>query len=178
MPNYNNGKIYKIVNNIDNMIYIGSTTCRLCSRMNVHRVFAKNNHNANLYRYMRELGITNFTIVLIENYPCSSKEHLLRRERHVFDLHDKQILLNSNRPHTTCIERLQQIRNWQMDNKEYHTNQKKLWHTNNKNYHNNQIKLWFVKNRLYRKIYMQKYKEHQKIMQELPFYKVPLTTSF
>ena len=37
MPNYNNGKIYKIVNNIDNMIYIGSTTTKLCYRMEIHR---------------------------------------------------------------------------------------------------------------------------------------------
>ena len=178
MPNYKNGIIYKIVNNIDDMIYIGSTTTKLCYRMAVHRCNMRYNNNATLYQHMRKLGVNNFKIVLVEYYPCNSKDQLLRRERHIFDLHDKQILLNSNRPHTTCIERLQQIRNWQMDNKEYHTNQKKLWHTNNKNYHNNQIKLWFVKNRLYRKIYMRKYKEHQKIMQELPFYKVPLTTSF
>ena len=41
MPNYNNGKVYKIVNNIDNLIYIGSTTCSLSTRMSVHREHAK-----------------------------------------------------------------------------------------------------------------------------------------
>ena len=178
MPNYNNGKIYKIVNSIDDMIYIGSTTCRLCSRMNVHRVFAKNNHNANLYRYMRELGITNFTIVLIENYPCSSKEHLLRRERHVFDLHDKQILLNSNRPIVSSIEKKQQIRNWQMDNKEYHANQMRNWRIYNKEYHTNQMKLWFLNNKTYHNECCRKYYYFNKLMQELPFYRIPLTTSF
>ena len=167
MPNYNNGKIYKIVNSIDDMIYIGSTTCRLCSHMNVHRVFAKNNHNANLYRYMRELGITNFTIVLIENYPCSSKEHLLRRERHVFDLHDKQILLNSNRPIVSSIEK-------KHDNNKYY----KLWYNNNREYKKKQVMNRYLKYRSYLITYQQKYNEYQKIMQELPFYRVPLTISF
>ena len=74
MPNYNNGKVYKIVNNIDNMIYIGSTTCKLCNRMNVHRYNMNNNKNATLYKHMRKLGVHNFSIVLIENYPCSSKD--------------------------------------------------------------------------------------------------------
>ena len=38
MVNYNNGKIYKIENNIDDMIYIGSTTKQyLSQRMDKHR---------------------------------------------------------------------------------------------------------------------------------------------
>jgi hypothetical protein len=168
MPaNYKNGIIYKIVNNIDDMIYIGSTTTKLCYRMAVHRCKMRNNYNATLYQHMRKIGIHNFTIVLIEDYPCQNKMQLLRRERYYFELYDKQILLNTNRPIITRVEKKQ-------GNNKYC----KFWHANNKNYHNNQIKLWFIKNKLYRKIYIQKYKEYQKIMQELPFYRVPLTISF
>ena len=54
---------------------------------------------------MRKLGVHNFLIVLIENYPCSSKDQLLCRERYIFDLHDKKILLNINRPFITCIKK-------------------------------------------------------------------------
>ena len=82
MPNYNNGKIYKIVNNIDNMIYIGSTTTKLCYRMAVHRCKMRYNNNINLYNHMRKLGIDNFKIVLIEEYSCNNKEQLLRHERY------------------------------------------------------------------------------------------------
>ena len=53
MPNYNNGKVYKRVNNIDNMIYIGSTTTRLCNRMNVHRFKMRNNNTATLKKNIR-----------------------------------------------------------------------------------------------------------------------------
>ena len=162
MPNYNNGKIYKIVNNIDNMIYIGSTTTKLCYRMAVHRCHMDNN-NATLYQHMRKLGAHNFVIVLIEDYPCSNKNQLFRRERYILELHDNKILLNKNRPNRTNIERLQQMRNWRLDNKEYHSKLNKLWYKNNK---------------LHRKKYFQKYNQFNKLMQELPFYRVPLTTSF
>ena len=164
MPNYNNGKIYKIVNNIDDMIYIGSTTTKLCYRMNVHKCHMNNNNNnSTLYKHMRKLGIHNFVIVLIEDYPCSNKNQLFRRERYILELHDKQILLNKNRPNRTNIERLQQMKNWHIDNKEYHTNQ---------------MKLWFINNKTRVKIYKQKYYQFNKLMQELPFYKVKCIISF
>ena len=163
MPNYNNGKIYKIVNNIDNMVYIGSTTTKLCYRMAVHRCNMIKNKNATLYQHMRKLGIEYFTIVLIEEYPCSNKDQLLRRERYILELHNKQILLNKNRPNITDIERLQQMRNWHIDNKEYHANQ---------------MKLWFINNKTRVKKYKQKYYQFNKLMQELPFYKIKCVTSF
>ena len=90
MPNYKNGKVYKLVNSIDNLIYIGSTTCRLSTRMSLHRLHAKKNYNANLYKHMNKLGINKFKIVLIEYCSCNSKDELLRRERYIFDIHDKK----------------------------------------------------------------------------------------
>ena len=38
---YQHGKIYSIRNNINDDIYIGSTTTTLCNRMVKHRCFAK-----------------------------------------------------------------------------------------------------------------------------------------
>ena len=37
MPDYSKGKIYKILNNIDNEIYVGSTIKTLSQRMACHR---------------------------------------------------------------------------------------------------------------------------------------------
>ena len=37
MPNYQNGKIYKLVSNISNDIYIGSTVNKLSHRLNKHK---------------------------------------------------------------------------------------------------------------------------------------------
>ena len=112
---------------------------------------------------MNKLGIKNFKIILIEDYPCSNKDQLLQRERYIFDLHDKKILLNSNRPHTTCIEKIYQHR--QCD---------KIWYNKNKIYKLNKCKIWHENNKQYNK----EYYHFNKLMKELPFYKVPLITSF
>ena len=162
MPaNYKNGIIYKIVNNIDDKIYIGSTTTKLCYRMAVHRCNMRNNYNATLYQHMRKIGIHNFTIVLIEDYPCQNKMQLLRRERYHFELYDKQILLNSNRPFITCVEKEQ-----------LQSKCKKIWYINNRSLHIKKTKQWKQNNKLHVKKYYQKYYQFNKLMQELPFYKV------
>ena len=81
MPNFQNSKIYKIVNDIEELIYIGSTTQKLCLRMGGHRTRAKNNQsNTKLYEHMRNLGIECFKIELIELYPCETVEQLIARE--------------------------------------------------------------------------------------------------
>ena len=54
MPNYQEGKIYKIYNTINVDLYIGSTTQKLCERMREHRsvIKYKVNHNP-LYQGFR-----------------------------------------------------------------------------------------------------------------------------
>ena len=124
--------------------------------MNVHRFKMRNNNTATLYKHMRKLGVKHFTIVLIEYYSCNNKDQLLRRERYIFDLHNKNILLNINRPHTSFVEKRQQ--------------QVKYSST------------WNIKNELHylqnQKIYQQRYYQFNKLMQELPFYKVKCFISF
>ena len=111
---------------------------------------------------MRKLGLQNFTLVLIEDYSCSNKEQLLHRERYIFDLHDKQILLNKNRPYTTCVEKRQQ-----------HVKYSRKWNINNELYYKQYQKTYKQNNKLQMRAYSLKYKEHQRLMQELPFYRVP-----
>ena len=81
---YKNSKIYQILNHVDDAVYIGSTTQPLCKRMAYHRRdMTKIRHfNRPVYEKMRELGVENFYIELIEEYPCESKEQLTKREGH------------------------------------------------------------------------------------------------
>ena len=60
---YTNGRIYKILNYIDNEVYVGSTCTHLSKRMAWHRRDAtrpKRQH-VPLYAKMKEYGIENFS---------------------------------------------------------------------------------------------------------------------
>ena len=84
MPNYQNGKIYEIINDETEGKYIGSTTVLLCKRMAEHRSNYKK-YLKNGRKYITSYDILKYDsakIVLIENYPCNSKEELEARERY------------------------------------------------------------------------------------------------
>ena len=94
MTNYSKGKIYKIVvNNTDEEYrpYIGSTTKEyLSQRFTYHR--GHYNHYKNgkgplvaSFNLFDKYGIENCEMVLIENYPCATKDELRARERYWFD---------------------------------------------------------------------------------------------
>ena len=76
---YQNGKVYCIRNSVNDEIYVGSTTQRLSKRFSKHKSDMKV-LTGKLYREMINVGVENFYIELIENYPCSSKEELNKRE--------------------------------------------------------------------------------------------------
>ena len=97
MANYNNGKIYKVVNTIDSKIYIGSTTRALSARMGQHRSAANENQLfAKIYIHMRELGIIHFKILLIKSFPCNSKSELETEEFNLIQQCDAHNLLNES----------------------------------------------------------------------------------
>jgi hypothetical protein len=76
MAHYQNGKLYKVVNSENSIVYIGSTTKHyLCERMGCHRSRAKNK-TSDFYTAMRAIGIDKFSIELIKLYPCDSKAEL------------------------------------------------------------------------------------------------------
>uniref|UniRef100_UPI00404B8C07 GIY-YIG nuclease family protein n=1 Tax=Flavobacterium sp. TaxID=239 RepID=UPI00404B8C07 len=80
MPNYQEGKIYKIYNTINDDIYVGSTTVKLCERMRQHRYHNRASMNYLLYKTFREYGVENFFIELIEKCPCNDKDELRKAE--------------------------------------------------------------------------------------------------
>jgi hypothetical protein len=88
MPNYQNGKIYKITGTTDEgkeLIYIGSTTQKLCKRLTGHKTDMKNNKNLSSQQVVKCIDCL---ITLIESCQCNSKEELLMRERYYYDLYD------------------------------------------------------------------------------------------
>lgn len=88
MPNYQNGKIYKIVPNSEhapNEQYIGSTTKRIVQRLERHRenygLYQQGQYcNVTVFRLFEKYGMENCTIELVELFPCDSKNALETRE--------------------------------------------------------------------------------------------------
>ena len=76
---YKNGKIYQILNNVNDDVYVGSTTQPLCKRLYKHKADTKV-RDCNIHKLIRELGEDKFYIELIESYPCNNREELRARE--------------------------------------------------------------------------------------------------
>ena len=80
---YLKGKIYKIINEIDDEIYVGSTCNPLSKRMYDHKGnINRKKETIKLYKHMDKLDFDNFEIILVENYPCKSKDELNAREEY------------------------------------------------------------------------------------------------
>jgi hypothetical protein len=80
MPDYKKGKIYKIVDLNEEMIYVGSTCQKLSQRMASHRMKYRRLDYCSSYDIFDKYGVENCEILLIENYPCNSKEELHKKE--------------------------------------------------------------------------------------------------
>jgi hypothetical protein len=76
---YQLGKIYKLVNSVNALVYVGSTCVVLSKRLSGHRGSA-NCGTTPIHTLMREIGADKFAIILIEKYPCTSKDELVARE--------------------------------------------------------------------------------------------------
>tara|TARA_R110000764_G_scaffold20898_2_gene53251 strand:- start:351 stop:806 length:456 start_codon:yes stop_codon:yes gene_type:complete len=98
MPNYQNGKIYKIYHQQNEKIYIGSTTQTLSQRLAEHKKKLTCRSKC-LFNYE-----TLPTIELLENYSCNSKLELRQREQNYLDLYE-DIKLNIQRAVMTKEDR-------------------------------------------------------------------------
>ena len=85
---YKNAKIYKIVDNTNGNIYIGSTCKKLCQRIAQHRANYKQYLNGK-FSYITSFKILengDYDIILIEEVKdCENKEQLRARERYYIE---------------------------------------------------------------------------------------------
>ena len=86
MKTYEIGRVYKITNSIDDKLYIGSTTDTLSRRMSNHKMHCKNGCQSQVYKHMREIGVQNFNIVILERFQDVLKEDLKAREDYYIKL--------------------------------------------------------------------------------------------
>lgn len=132
--NYQNGKIYCVRNNIDDDVYVGSTTTTLCKRMAKHRESTKSKEKKDrkVYAKMNEIGAEQFYIELIENYPCETLEQLRQREGYY--------IREMGTLNTQVAGRTKQ--GWANDHKEHRKQQHQDYYKQHKEKYNQQSKLW------------------------------------
>jgi len=86
MVNYQLGKIYKIVDNTNGNVYIGSTCEPTLARRLAGHIGNYKKYLNGKYHYVTSFKIlenNNYDMVLIEKFPCDSKEELHARERFI-----------------------------------------------------------------------------------------------
>ena len=94
------GRIYQIVNDVNDSVYIGSTWQPLTNRMSDHRTCSKKQpkpHENPMYSEMRQFGSDLFRIFLLEEGLYSDKKALERREYEVMQTFEKSKLYNIRR---------------------------------------------------------------------------------
>lgn len=86
--------IYKLTNNRDDMIYIGSTRLILRVRMECHRSEAKKGNKKPLSEHMRTVGSSNFKIELIKEITVSSSKEAHVEEQKEIEKYPEEKILN------------------------------------------------------------------------------------
>jgi hypothetical protein len=118
---YSQSKIYYIICNTTGLKYIGSTTKKyLSQRLQGHIGFHKSylKGKSKYITSIRVLENKNFEIVLIENFPCMTKDELRARERfHI----QSNVCVNKNIPTRTWedykIDNIANIKKYYIKNK-------------------------------------------------------------
>jgi hypothetical protein len=147
MVNYNNSKIYKLICDNSDLIYIGSTTQKLYKRLNEHK--KKDCSSKKLF----ELG--NVKIILIEEVKCENKEQLIKREQYYIDKY-KNNIINDNNAYT---DQKKYNKEYRIKNKDKIKEKRKEW---NKEYcikNKDKIKEYRIKNKDKNKEYYIKNKD-------------------
>ena len=151
MNEYENGKIYKVTDKNDNIIYIGSTKQKLKVRWNAHKLNCHENK-----------------IILIENYPCESREELRIYEQKFIDFYKELGLVNQCKAYLSEEERKQYFKKY--DQSEKKKQYKKIYNQTDKRKESKKKYEQSEKCIEYRKKYKQSenYKQNQKFKANCP----------
>ena len=144
---YSKAKIYKILNNISNDVYIGATCQPLSKRMAKHRGDYKHpkRKHYKLYQKITEIGVEQFYIELVKETPCDNAEQLRAIEGEYIR---QQGTLNTRIEGRTKQQytidnkekKAEYDKEYREANKEYRKQQKAEYHEQNKEYYNQRNK--------------------------------------
>jgi hypothetical protein len=128
MPDYKKSKIYRIVCNITGDTYYGSTCQLLCNRKAQHKARFKQDLASKCASY-DIIERSDWSMLLVENYPCNNKEELLMRERHYIE---NNKCINKVRPIISVAEHKEKKKAYKEANKEEILAKQREYYHNNK----------------------------------------------
>lgn len=103
---YQNGKIYKITDNTNGNIYYGSTQKSLNRRLSDHKYdYKRREKEGNTRTSSMIISNNDYTMELVEDYPCDSRKELEERESY---------FINNNK----CINKAKKKQGFQVIKKE------------------------------------------------------------
>ena len=176
MPvDYQKGKIYKIVCNVTDEIYIGSTCQSTLARRLSGHVTDNTKKKKGIITYSTSsnsiIDRGNYSIYLIENFPCNNNDELHKREGEIIkQMQNDNIVVNKNVPGRTPAEYIVDNRDkvkeyrkiYNEQNKDKIKEYKKEYHHQNKDKINEQTKLYNEQNKDKIKDYKKEYRHQNK----------------
>jgi hypothetical protein len=149
MVNYKLGKIYRLECNETGLIYVGSTAEPTLAKRLTKHVGSYKQYLKGKARFCSSFNILvnkNYVIILIEKYPCSSRDELVARERyytHEIDCInivrnqgiEKELGISEYNKRNSKQYYLRNIEKIKESRKEYYEKNKDLINTVNKDYY-------------------------------------------
>jgi hypothetical protein len=131
---YQNGKIYQIVSfSHPELVYYGSTIQKLCRRMQQHKIHYIKRMEKNINTSSEIIQYDDAKILLVELYPCNSKEELTKQE--AFYIRNNKCV-NKNIPDRAqkewCDDNKDKIKKYCEDNKQKISERQKKNYKDNK----------------------------------------------
>lgn len=132
--NYSKCVIYKIQHQINkDLIYIGHTTKSLNCRLSSHICMSKKSNNKFYTIVKNNGGFENFDIILIDIYPCQTKEEACIREEYFRC--SLNAIMNSNRAYISVEDKKVVIKqrntDWYIKNKPYVLDKRRQYYKEN-----------------------------------------------
>lgn len=137
---YNDAKIYKLSNTVDDKFYVGSTVDTLCARFSDHKSNSKRHPNRDVYKHFIGIGWDKVSISLVCNFKCNNiKELHIEEARHI-DLLKPQ--LNQYKATRLTAEMIASAKS----DREIKTMKERIYFDTNKDLITKQRKDWHEKN--------------------------------
>ena len=172
ITDYKNTIMYKIVCNDLSVTdcYVGHTinmTKRKCKHKHACNNMDDKAHNLKIYQIIRENGgWSNWSMILVEEFPCKDKNEACKREREVYEELDSK--MNTRRPYRTQEEHKQQFKQYYQDHKEkieqyhkqYYEDHQEEIKQHGKKYREDHKEEIAEKSKQYREDHKEHYKQH------------------